>query len=64
MKGVNYVLNEENQKVAVQIELKTIAKYQEQIEDLLDGIMAEARKDEEKISLSQVVKNLKRAGKL
>ena len=42
------MLNEENQKIAVQIELKTIAKYQKQIEDLLDGIIAETRKNEEK----------------
>jgi hypothetical protein len=28
MKGVSFLLNEENQKIAVQIELKTIAKYQ------------------------------------
>lgn len=64
MKGVSFLLNEDNQKVAVQIELKTIAKYQKQIEDLLDGIIAETRKNEEKLPLSQVLKNLKKEGKL
>ncbi len=64
MKGVSFLLNEENQKIAVQIELKTIAKYQKQIEDLLDGIIAETRKNEEKLPLSQVIKNLKKVGKL
>jgi cytochrome P450 len=64
MKGVIFLTNELNQKVAVQIDLKTINKHQEEVEDLLDGIIAEARKDEEKIPLPTVLKNLKKAGKL
>ena len=64
MKGVSFVTNENNQKIAVQIDLKTITKQQQAIEDLLDGIIAESRKDEEKVSLSSVIKNLKKQGKL
>ncbi len=63
MKGVNFLLNEQNEKIAVQIDMKTIKNYQEDIEDLLDGIVAEARKDEQKIPLSKGLKNLKKAGK-
>jgi hypothetical protein len=64
MKGVNFLMNEQNEKVAVQIDLKTIKSHQEDIEDLLDGIVAETRKGEEKIPLSMVIKNLQEAGKL
>lgn len=64
MKGVNFITNDKNQKIAVQIDLKSIEKHQEAIEDMLDGILAEARKDEEKISLAKVISKLKKAGKL
>ncbi|MBP6455484.1 MAG: hypothetical protein KA275_02040 [Chitinophagaceae bacterium] len=64
MKGVSFLTNEQNEKVAVQIDLKTIKSYQDEIEDLLDGIIAESRKNEEKTSLTKVIKELKKAGKL
>ncbi len=64
MKGISYITNHKNEKVAVQIELKAILEHQEAIEDLLDGIIAESRKDEEKIPLKKVIKNLKKSGKL
>ncbi len=64
MKGVSFVTNDKNEKVAVQIDLKAIEKHQQAIEDMLDGILAEARKDEEKIPLSKVISKLKKAGKL
>lgn len=64
MKGISFVTNENNQKIAVQIDLKAIEKHQQAIEDLLDGIVAESRKDEEKTPLSKVISNLKKAGKL
>ena len=64
MKGVNYVTDDSNKKVAVQIELKLLEKYDDHIEDLIDGIIAESRKDEERKPLSEVIKNLKGIGKL
>ena len=64
MKGVSFVTNEKNKKIAVQIDIKAIEKHQQELEDFLDGIVAEARKDEEKIPLSKVIINLKKAGKL
>ncbi len=64
MKGVSFVTNNKNEKIAVQIDIKSIEKHQESLEDLLDGILAEARKDEEKISLDKVIKSLKKSGKL
>ncbi len=64
MKGVKYVTDEHNNKVAVQIEMKVLEKYDEEIEDLLDGIIAESKKDEKRVPLSKVISNLKKKGKL
>jgi hypothetical protein len=64
MKGVTYVTDDKNRKVAVQIELKLLEKYDEEIEDLIDGIIAESRKNEERVPLDKVIKGLKRKGKL
>ena len=60
MKGVNYVTDDKNRKVAVQIELKLLEKYDEEIEDLIDGIIAESRKNEERVPLDKVIKGLKK----
>ncbi len=64
MKGVTYVTDEQNKKVAVQIDLKVLEKYDDEMEDLLDGIIAESRKDEARVTLSKVIGNLKKKGKL
>lgn len=56
MKGVNYITDTSNKKVAVQIDLKLLEKYDEEMEDLIDGIIAESRKDEPKKSLDMVIK--------
>lgn len=64
MKGVSYITNDRNEKTAVQIELKALEKHRESIEDLLDGIVAESRKDEKKVPLSEAIAKLKKSGKL
>jgi len=64
MKGVNFVTDSNNNKVAVQIDLKILEKQENQIEDFIDGIIAESRKDEERVSLEEVIKGLKKKGKL
>lgn len=56
--------DENNRKTAVVIDLKTIERYEEEVEDLLDGIIAEARRDEEKVPLNEVIENLRKLGKL
>ena len=61
MKGIHYVTDEKNRKIAVQIDLKT---HGELWEDFYDSVIAELRKDEEKIPLEDVIKDLKKAGKL
>ena len=64
MKGVNYITNGDNKKVAVQIDLKLLEKYDDEMEDLIDGIIAEARKGEEKKTLQEVIESLVKKGKL
>ncbi|MFA9214835.1 MAG: hypothetical protein ACEQSR_13485 [Candidatus Methylacidiphilales bacterium] len=63
MKGVSFVTNDKNEKIAVQIDLKSIVKQRKAIEDFLDGIIAVRRKDEEKVSLSKVISNLQKHDK-
>jgi hypothetical protein len=64
MKGVNFVTDNNNRRTAVIIDLKTIEKHSEDVEDFLDGIIAESRKDEPKRSWEDVKKSLKNKGKL
>ena len=64
MKGVNFITDDKNRRTAVIIELKTIEQHQEAVEDLLDVIVAESRKDEPKRSWEDVKKSLKKKGKL
>jgi hypothetical protein len=61
MEGINYVTDDKNEKVAVQIDLR---KYGELWEDFYDSLIAEIRKNEEKISLEDVIVQLKEKGKL
>lgn len=64
MKGVSYLTDEHDHKKAVVIELKTLERYNEELEDLFDGIIAESRKNDEKVPLKKVLANLKKSGKL
>ena len=61
MEGINYVTDDKNKKVAVQIDLQ---KYGELWEDFYDSLIVEMRKDEEKIPLEEVIQDLKVKGKL
>ena len=64
MKGVSYITDSSNKKKSVIIDLKVIENNQEAIEDLLDVIVAESRKDEPTISWEQLKKKLHQKGKL
>lgn len=64
MKGISYITDENNKKTALVIDLKTFKKHEEEIEDLLDIIIAESRKEEKSIPFDKVVKSLKKKGKL
>jgi hypothetical protein len=61
MEGINYLTDDNNEKIAVQIDLR---KHRELWEDFYDSLISELRKDEEKIPLEQVIRELKAKGKL
>ena len=58
MKGVRYITDEGNQRKSVVIDIETIEKHPEEVEDLMDVIVAEARKHEPKRSWEDVKKDL------
>lgn len=60
MKGVTFLTDETNKKRLLQIDVKEIAKNPEKFEDLLDIVIAEARKDEPKVSWEAAKKKLKK----
>lgn len=64
MKGVTFLKDEKTNKQILQIDVKEVAKNPSKFEDLMDVIIAEARKDEKKISWETAKKQLKKAGKL
>ena len=54
-------MDDKNEKVAVQIDLQ---QYGQLWEDFYDSLIVEMRKDEERISLEDVINDLKAKGKL
>ncbi|MEJ0056508.1 MAG: hypothetical protein WDN75_13165 [Bacteroidota bacterium] len=61
MEGINYLTDDNNEKIAVQIDLR---KYGELWEDIYDGLIADERRNEQKIPLEDVIIDLKAKGKL
>jgi hypothetical protein len=64
MKGVDFITDDKNRRKAVIIEIKTIERHPEEVEDLIDVIVAESRRDEPKRSWEDVKKSLRKKGKL
>ena len=64
MKGVSFVLNDKNEKIAVQIDLKTLERHQDEVEDILDVIIAENRKGDEDVKWEEAKRELRKARKL
>ncbi len=64
MKGVDFITDDKNRRKAVIIEIKTIERHPEEVEDLIDIIVAESRRDEPKRSWDDVKKSLRKKGKL
>jgi len=64
MKGVTFITDETHNKRFVQIDLDRLEKHQDEIEDLLDVIVAESRKNEEEVSWEELKKQLQADGKL
>ncbi len=61
MEGVHYVKDENDKKIAVQLSYEV---YGHMLDDLIDGLIAESRKNDEKISLEQFTKELREEGLL
>lgn len=55
--------DENNRRTAVQIDLKLFAQPQEDVEDLIDVLVAESRRDEPTSSLEDVLKRIESAQK-
>lgn len=64
MKGVKVLLDEKSKKRYVQIDLDVLDKDREAVEDLLDVIIAENRKDDVMIPWEKAKANLRKSGKL
>ena len=64
MKGVTIFKDERNNKRFLQVDIKEIAKRPNEFEDLMDILVAEARKDEKEIGWEEAKKQLRKKGKL
>lgn len=64
MKGVQILYDDSGHKRLLQIDLNEVDERNEAIEDLIDIILAEAAKDEEKYDWEDVKALLKKEGKL
>ncbi len=63
MKGVSIILDETRKKRYVQIDVDVLDAEREAVEDLLDVIIAENRKDDEMIPWQKAKAELRKAGK-
>jgi len=61
MEGVQYVTDENNRKIAIQISYE---KYGDLIEDLLDRMIIESRRNEESYPINEVISELKEKERL
>lgn len=61
MEGVSYVTDSENNRLAIQFDLK---KYRDLIEDILDSIEALEEDSDETITLEELKTELSNEGKL
>ncbi len=65
MKGVSFLTDETHHKRYVQLDLDEVVNINDtDLEDLMDVIIAEARKNDEKISIEELGNQLKREGLL
>jgi hypothetical protein len=64
MKGVTIFKDERNNKRFLQADIKEIAKRPNEFEDLMDILVAEARKDEKEVGWEEAKKQLRKKGKL
>ena len=61
MEGIRFVTDQNNKKIAVQLSYDVYGDY---LDDLIDGLIAESRKTDEKITLEELTTELKSDGLL
>ncbi len=59
MKGISYITDEKNNKKALVIDLKILEEKDEEVQEYIDVLVAESRKDDELISWDKVKEQLK-----
>ena len=64
MKGVTILEDRASKKRYLQIDIAELDKRREQIEDVMDGLIAEERAGQPTISLEVLEKKLRKQGKL
>lgn len=64
MKGVTILREQKTDRQIVQVDVKEVAKNPGKFEDLMDILIAEARKNEKKLDWADAKKQLKKSGKL
>ncbi len=64
MKGVTILEDRSNKKRYLQIDIAELDKRREQIEDMMDGLVAEQRAGQPTISLEALERKLRKQGKL
>ncbi len=64
MKGITILQDEERKKRYLQIDIAELDKRREQIEDVMDGLIAEERAGQPTISLEALELKLRKQGKL
>ncbi|MDP2388517.1 MAG: hypothetical protein Q8M29_19240 [Bacteroidota bacterium] len=64
MKGISYITDGSNKRRAVVIDLKTIELHDEDVHEFIDVLVAESRKNDEKVSWEDAKKVLKKKGKI
>lgn len=64
MKGVSIICDETRKKRYVQIDVDVLATDREAVEDLLDVIIAEIRKEDEMVPWEKAKAELRKSGKL
>ncbi len=64
MKSAIILTDKKRNRNILQIDLKTLSRHTEEVEDLVDVIIGESRKNEKDISFGDAKKILKKNGKL
>ena len=63
MKGVTILKDEKNNRRILQVDLKEVAKFPDEFEEIVDRLVAEERKNEKEIGWEEAQAQYKKRGK-